>query len=61
MRTIKDNIKSIRTAMRIYTIGKGQYFCETPKSFEIWSENEYLPRRILRIDKRKVYFVEENQ
>ncbi len=39
MRTVRTDIKSITTyGKRRIMLNKGQYFCETPKAYELWAE-----------------------
>ena len=55
MRKTRFDVKAIRTARAFHEIDEGQYFCELPKSWELW---QYHPARcIKRWDKRRVYWV----
>ena len=57
MRIMNENIKSIRTKNLQYELRKNQYWCETPKSFEIWEHDNGLDSRIHRISKSNISFV----
>jgi hypothetical protein len=60
MRTIHREIEAIQSARRIYELCKNQYFCDTPKAYEIW---ETLPDgreiRIHRIPRKRIFWVHE--
>ncbi len=57
MRNIRGNIQSLRMATQVIMLMDGQYFCETEKSYEIWSGNP--PVMIKRISKKYIFWVEE--
>ena len=53
----RREIISISTATKIIELSEGQYFCTTPKAYELWQEE---PLRFLkRWDRRRVFFVWE--
>ena len=58
MSELRKNIKSLRTSTLIIELSENQYFYETPKAYEIWTNTPILSR-IKRISKQSVFFVEE--
>ena len=56
---IRKNIKSLITARMEIVLCENQYFCETPKAYEIWADYNNLPRMIKRINKKSVLWVIE--
>ena len=59
MRERRDDIKAIETATTIVELGPGQWFCELPKSYELWGIVDGLERRIKRWDKRRILWVNQ--
>lgn len=57
MREKLENVKAISTMTRRIELVEGQYFCRTPKAYEIWQENPLM--RLKRISRNRVCFVFE--
>ena len=55
MRKTRLDVKAIGTARSIYEPWEGQFFCELPKSWELWLEKPLM--RLRRWDKRRVYWI----
>ena len=55
----RREIKTLITAREDVNLSENQYFCSTPKAYEIWDETEF-PKRIYRISKTRVFWVIEN-
>ena len=64
MRDIRPDIKAIDTATQTIMLSAAQYFCKTPKAYEIWDKSLGLdPKigmRIKRIPATKVFWVYTN-
>ena len=62
MRKKRENIKKLNTAKLIISLSSDQCFYETPKAYEIWTNDiiDGKALRIHRIDKKRVFFVTEN-
>jgi hypothetical protein len=61
MRTERRDIMAISLMTKWITLGKDQYFCETPKAYELWGPvNGGLPLRIMRWPKVRIYWVSVN-
>lgn len=54
------NIKELRTENRIIQLTEGQYFCETPKCYEIWQRKPLL-HRVTSVRKTSVLWVYEKE
>lgn len=59
MREIKKNIVSVRSALTTYSLSKNQYFCETPKAYEIWEDTFAGELRLKRLPKSRIFWVTE--
>jgi hypothetical protein len=57
MRIRRDDIKAIGTATTVIEADTGQWFCELPKSYELWGIVDGLERCIKRWDKRRVFWI----
>ena len=53
----RPNVKAITTATMTIELDKDQEFCENPKSCEIWNTKPFA--RVKRIDKKRVFWIEE--
>ena len=58
MRKERKDLKTISSATLNYTLMEDQYFCELPKSYEIWVEKP-LPGRVVRIPKSRIIWIEK--
>ena len=58
-RVRRNNIKSLLTARLTIALKRGQYFCETPKAYEIWETKNGLEHLVKRISKKSVLWVAE--
>ena len=58
MRKYEPTIKAIRTANLLIELSDNQYFCTTPRAFEIWEKGS-LPRMVKRIPTYRVFWVFE--
>ena len=54
MRKKREDIIALRSARIRYVLGKNQYFCETPKAYEIWDTKPLL-KRLIRFDKHRIF------
>ena len=54
-RIIRRDVKALGTAKSWYEPLMGQYFCELPKSWELWLDEPRL--RLKRWDKKRIFWV----
>ena len=59
MRQIKENVEALALATKTVGLSEGQYFCELPKSWELWGLIGELPYRLRRWPKNRILFVFE--
>jgi len=57
MRKKLENVKAFTTTANWIELKEGQYFCHTPKAYEIWQE--YPLMRLKRIANSRVFWVHE--
>lgn len=50
-----SHVKAIVTAKETIALSSGQFFCRTPRAWEIWQESPI--RRLVRIPQKKVWDV----
>ena len=53
----RPKVKTLITATMIIELAEDQEFCENPKSWEIWNTKPFA--RVKRIDKKRVFWIEE--
>ena len=59
MRQIRENVEALALATKTVGLGDKQYFCELPKSWELWGTIGELPYRLRRWPKDRILFVLE--
>ena len=57
MRTRRDDIRALGTASSIIELCDGQWFCELPKSYELWGVPYGRPIRLKRWDRKRILWV----
>lgn len=59
-RNVRTDITALRSLNNLYVLGKDQFFCETPKAYEIWGKRNGLEYRVTRLPKKSIYWVFED-
>ncbi len=57
MSEARDNIEALRTADKVIELDENQFFCETPKTYEIWHDEPLVRIKVIR--KSSVLWVHE--
>ena len=59
----RRDVDSIVTGKHHIKLDPGQYFCETPKAWEIWQEigEHFLPMMIKRIPRKTVCWIHKKE
>lgn len=61
-RTVRKDITALlRGQTTCVLMSRSQYFCETPKAFEIWDKLDGLDVRVVRIPKSSVLWVSTDE